>query len=201
MTDFQQRRMMMVDTQVRPNDVTKYPVIAAMLDVPREDFVPESRRDIAYIGENLDLGHGRVLLEPRTLAMMVDTLDVQPTDLVLDVGCGYGYSAASLGRLAQAVVAKVPGVSMSVNTNAPPDRRSYRVDFSLFRSLAPAHQPAMTLENSITRIHDGLTSISFADSTFRSGPFIRLKEFERLMAAGLVTDDVRWNHASRALAS
>lgn len=105
MTDFQQRRTMMVDTQVRPNDVTKYPVIAAMLDIPREDFVPESRRDIAYIGENLDLGHGRVLLEPRTLAMMVDTLDVQPTDLVLDVGCGYGYSAAILGRLAQAVVA------------------------------------------------------------------------------------------------
>ena len=47
MTDFQQRRMMMVDTQVRPNDVTKYPVIAAMLEIPREDFVPESRRDSA----------------------------------------------------------------------------------------------------------------------------------------------------------
>lgn len=105
MTDFQQRRMMMVDTQVRPNDVTKYPVIAAMLDIPREDFVPDSRRDVAYVGDNVDLGHGRVLLEPRTLAKMIDTLDVQPTDLVLDLGCGYGYSAAVLGRMAQAVVA------------------------------------------------------------------------------------------------
>ena len=105
MTDFQQRRTMMVDTQVRPNDVTKYPVISAMLEIPREQFVPEARRDVAYLGENLELGHGRVLLEPRTLAKMVDALDVQPTDLVLDVGTGLGYSAAVLGRLAQAVVA------------------------------------------------------------------------------------------------
>lgn len=96
---------MMVDTQVRPNDVTKYNVIAAMLEIPREDFVPESRRDVAYVGENIELGHGRVLLEPRTLAKMIDTLDVQPDELVLDVGTGLGYSAAVLGRLAQAVVA------------------------------------------------------------------------------------------------
>jgi len=105
MTDFQDRRTMMVDTQVRPNDVTKYNVIAAMLEIPREEFVPESRRDVAYVGENIELGHGRVLLEPRTLAKMIDTLDVLPDQLVLDVGTGPGYSAAVLGRLAQAVVA------------------------------------------------------------------------------------------------
>lgn len=119
--------------------------------------------------------------------------------LVVNVGSDQWNYRVS--ELAQAVVNKVPGVSMSVNTNAPPDKRSYRVDFSLFRSLAPNHQPQMTLENSITRIHEGLTSIGFADSAFRSGPFVRLKEFERLMAAGLVTDDVRWNHPARALAS
>ena len=105
MTDFQQRRTMMVDTQVRPNDVTKYPVIAAMLEIPREDFVPDTRRDVAYVGENVDLGHGRVLLEPRTLAKMIDMLNVQPTDLVMDIGCGLGYSSAVLGHIAQAVVA------------------------------------------------------------------------------------------------
>ena len=113
MTDFQQRRMMMVDTQVRPNDVTKYPVIAAMLEVPREEFVPDARRDIAYVGENVDLGHGRVLLEPRTLAKMIDTLDVQPTDLVLDIGSGFGYSAAVLGRMAQAVIAVEQDAAMA----------------------------------------------------------------------------------------
>lgn len=105
MSDFARRREMMVDTQVRPNDVTKYPVIAAMLHVPRENFVPDARRDIAYSGENLDLGHGRVLLEARTLSKMMDALDIQPDDLVMVLGAGYGYSAAVLARMAQAVVA------------------------------------------------------------------------------------------------
>nr|WP_111301663.1 protein-L-isoaspartate O-methyltransferase [Paracoccus saliphilus] len=105
MTDFAARRTMMVDTQVRPSDVTKFPVIEAMLTIPREEFVPASRRAVAYSGENLDIGHNRVLLEPRTLAKMVDALDIQPDELVLDVACGYGYSAAVMARMAEAVVA------------------------------------------------------------------------------------------------
>lgn len=105
MTDFAARRTMMVDTQVRPNDVTKFPVIQAMLAIPREEFVPATRRTVAYSGENLDLGNGRVLLEPRTLAKMVDALDIQPTDLVLDIACSYGYSSAVVACLAEAVVA------------------------------------------------------------------------------------------------
>ena len=104
MTDFAQRRTMMVDTQVRPNDVTSYPVIEAMLTVPREQFVPESRRDVAYVGENIALAPGRVLLEPRTLGKMIDVLNLQGGDLVLDVGGGYGYGAAVMARIAEAVV-------------------------------------------------------------------------------------------------
>ncbi|WP_347139736.1 protein-L-isoaspartate O-methyltransferase [Paracoccus sp. SSK6] len=105
MSDFAARRTMMVDTQVRPNDVTKFPVIEAMLAVPMEDFVPPARRAVAYSGENLDLGEGRVLLEPRTLGKMIDMLDLQPENLVLDLGCGYGYSSAVIARMVQAVVA------------------------------------------------------------------------------------------------
>lgn len=105
MPDFAVNRTMMVDTQVRPNDVTKYPLIEAMLTVPREEFVPDARRSVAYTGENLPLAPGRVLLEPRTLAKMIDALDIQPDDLVMDLGCGYGYSAAVLAQLAVAVVA------------------------------------------------------------------------------------------------
>ena len=105
MTDYAARRTMMVDTQVRPSDVTKFPVIEAMLAIPREDFVPPSRRSVAYSGKNLDIGHGRVMLEPRTLAKMVDFLDIQPDDLVLDLACGYGYSSAVMARMAEAVVA------------------------------------------------------------------------------------------------
>jgi len=105
MTDFAARRTMMVDTQVRPNDVTKYPIIEAMLAVPREVFVPEASREAAYVGGNIDIAPGRVMLEPRTLAKMLDALDIQRGDLVLDVGCGLGYSAAVIARMAEAVVA------------------------------------------------------------------------------------------------
>ncbi|AZL60723.1 protein-L-isoaspartate O-methyltransferase [Tabrizicola piscis] len=105
MSDFASRRVMMVDTQVRPSDVTKFPIIDAMLSVPRELYVPSDRREAAYVGENLDIGPGRVVLEARTLAKLLDALDIQPDELVLDLGCGLGYSAAVIARLADTVVA------------------------------------------------------------------------------------------------
>ena len=105
MTDFAARRTMMVDTQVRPSDVTKFPIIDAMLDVPREDFVPVAQREAAYMGGNLELGGGRVLLEPRTLAKMLDALAISNDELVLDVGSGLGYSAAVIAHMSEAVVA------------------------------------------------------------------------------------------------
>ncbi|KRW98045.1 protein-L-isoaspartate O-methyltransferase [Paracoccus sp. PXZ] len=118
MTDFAQRRTMMVDTQVRPNEVTSYPVIEAMLNVPREQFVPESRRDVAYVGNNIDLAPGRVLLEPRTLGKMMDVLNLQNDDLVLDVGCGYGYAAAVMARIAEAVVAVEEDAAMAAEAES-----------------------------------------------------------------------------------
>lgn len=105
MADFARRRTTMVDTQVRPSDVTKFPIIEAMLKIPRELFVPEARREAAYVGENIDLGGGRVVLDPRTLAKMFEAADIQRDDLVLDIGPGYGYSTALAAHLAEAVVA------------------------------------------------------------------------------------------------
>jgi protein-L-isoaspartate(D-aspartate) O-methyltransferase len=97
--------VMMVDTQVRPSDVTKFPIIDAMLSVPREVYVPANRREAAYVGENLDIAPGRVVLEARTLAKLLDALDIQPGEMVLDLGSGLGYSAAVIARLAGTVVA------------------------------------------------------------------------------------------------
>ncbi len=105
MADYETRRIMMVDTQVRPSDVTKFPIIEAMLRIPREVYVPSALREAAYVGENLDLGGGQVMLEPRTLAKMLDALDIQPGDVVLDLSCGLGYSTAVLAQMAEFVVA------------------------------------------------------------------------------------------------
>ena len=114
MTDFTSRRIMMVDTQVRPSDVTKFPIIDAMLTIQREDFVPAALREAAYLGENLDVGQGRSVLEPRTLAKMLDVLAILGNEMVLDIGCAMGYSSAVIARMAEAVVAVEEDESMAV---------------------------------------------------------------------------------------
>ncbi|WP_270731368.1 protein-L-isoaspartate O-methyltransferase family protein [Shimia sp. Alg240-R146] len=105
MTDYTALRTTMVDTQIRPSDVTKYTVIEAMLSVPREAFVPSGQRDAAYVGEHVALEGGRVVLDPRVLAKMLDELDIQNNELVLDIGAGLGYSSAVMARMAEAVIA------------------------------------------------------------------------------------------------
>ncbi len=99
------RRRIMVDTQIRPSDVTKFPIIDAFLSVPREKFVPDGKREAAYIGENLQIGQSRVILDPRTLAKLLEALDVQKDELVLDIGTGLGYSSAVISLIAEVVIA------------------------------------------------------------------------------------------------
>ena len=105
MTDFETRRRMMVDTQVRPSDVTKYPVLDALLEVRREMYVPDALRDVAYMDNSITLGENRIVLEARTFSKILDTLDIQQDEMALDIGCRLGYSAAVLGKLCEAVVA------------------------------------------------------------------------------------------------
>ncbi len=105
MADFALRRRTMVDTQIRPSDVTKFPIIQAMLEVPREAFVPGEVREAAYMGEHLPLDEGRVILDPRVLSKMLDALEIEPEDVALDLGCGLGYSTALLAYMCEAVVA------------------------------------------------------------------------------------------------
>lgn len=98
-------RRMMVDTQIRPADVTKFPIIEAMLSIERERFVPAIAQKTAYADAPVPLGGGRMMLEPRTLAKMLDGLAIEPTEMVLDVAAGLGYSAAVIACLAEAVIA------------------------------------------------------------------------------------------------
>ncbi len=105
MADFAARRRIMVDTQIRPSDVTSFPIIDAMLNVPREAFVPDGARDLAYLGGPIPLGGGRQLMEPRSIAKMLEALDVTPDEMVLEIAPGLGYTTALLARMAEAVVA------------------------------------------------------------------------------------------------
>lgn len=105
MSKYKEARVAMVDCQVRPSDVTRYPVIEAMLNIPREEFVPSDMKAIAYAGQHIALPSGRVVMEPRTLGKMLDAAAVRNEDLVLVVGAGLGYEAAVLGRMAEAVIA------------------------------------------------------------------------------------------------
>ena len=91
------------------------------------------------------------------------------------------------------------GATVSINTNARPDKRSYRVDFALFRSLAPDFIPQVTLDQSILRLREGLVGMGFADKDFRSSPYMRLKTLERHMAAERLDTNLRWRFRSRAL--
>ena len=113
MTDYQTRRKTMVDTQIRPSDVTKFPIIEAFLSVPREKFVPDGKREAAYIGENFKIGQSRVILEPRTLAKLLDALDIRNDELVLDIGPGLGYSSAVISPMAEVVIAVEDDSSMA----------------------------------------------------------------------------------------
>ena len=105
MFDFSKARQEMVDCQIRTADVTNYSILQALSRVAREKFVPDEYVSIAYGETNINLGSGRYLLEPRIFAKMLELLRVNSNDLVLDIGCGLGYSSAILSQLAQVVIA------------------------------------------------------------------------------------------------
>lgn len=106
MTDFAAARRNMVDGQVRTADVTDLRILSAMLDVPREHFVPPAASGLAYLDMALPVGaRGRCLLKPMVLAKLIQAADLAATDRVLDVGCATGYAAAVLARVGGHVTA------------------------------------------------------------------------------------------------
>ncbi len=120
--DFAEMRRAMVDSQVRTTDVTELTLLDALMDVPRERFVPPRARPFAYIDEDILLNAGddtpRYLMEPSPFARMVQLAEIGPNDLVLDVGCGTGYSSAILSRLAGAVIALETDEALSDSAGA-----------------------------------------------------------------------------------
>lgn len=109
MADSAGARATMVDSQLRTNDVTDRAVLAAMAATPREAFVPAARRALAYLDRDIELNSsdagGRALLKPMVMAKLIQLAEIKPDHVVLDIGCGTGYSTAILSRMAGSVVA------------------------------------------------------------------------------------------------
>lgn len=116
--DYAAARHNMVEGQIRPSAVTDTLVIDAMADIPRELFVPKNMRGIAYVDEDLDLGNGRCLMDPTVLARLLQSAEIEKTDVVLDIGCGTGYSTAVLSRIASTVVAVEPDADFNARASA-----------------------------------------------------------------------------------
>jgi protein-L-isoaspartate(D-aspartate) O-methyltransferase len=105
MAQYAAARRHMVESQLLPNRITDPRLIAAMGAVTREHFVPAALRSVAYVDEDLEIRSGRFLMEPRVFAGLIQAAAIEPGQIVLDIGCATGYSAAILARLAGTVVA------------------------------------------------------------------------------------------------
>lgn len=105
MADFTLARRNMVEGQLRPNRVTNAQLLAVIGALPRERFLPEGLRSVAYSDEDVPLGGGRFLMEPMVLARLIQTLQPRPDDRAMVVASGRGYGAALLARLVNSVVA------------------------------------------------------------------------------------------------
>lgn len=138
----------------------------------------------------------RPLIDVRDMARAIDwgiTRRASNGGRFLAVNVGSDDRNYQVKDLANAVAEAVPGTGVSINKAALPDTRSYKVDFSLFASLATKHQPQVTLRRSIDMLTKGLRSMGFADPDFRNSPYIRLKMLEAHIAAGRLTPDLRWS--------
>jgi nucleoside-diphosphate-sugar epimerase len=118
-----------------------------------------------------------------------------------DVANGGEFLAVNVGSdewnyqvkdLAQAVAKVIPGVDVSINKDAQPDKRSYRVNFDLFKKLAPGHQPKFDLITSIKELRDGLEAMEFKDGDFRNSKYMRLNILKQLRDKGLLDQNLEW---------
>lgn len=102
--DWAIRRRLMVERQLRGRGISDERVLAAMLEIPREEFVPEPQRESSYADEPASIGHGQTISQPYMTALMAQCLELSGTETVLEVGGGCGYHAAVLGALAARVI-------------------------------------------------------------------------------------------------
>jgi len=124
MSDYEARRIAMVESQIRPNEVTDVNLLAAMRALPRERFVPQALQGLAYMDKDIEVlpgkdgAPGRNLLSPMVQARLIQLAEIEPQDKILDVGCATGYSTAVLARLAAHVVGLEPEPELAAAAKA-----------------------------------------------------------------------------------
>jgi len=165
------------------------------LDLVLNDFVAcaITNRNITVLSDGTPW---RPLIDVRDMARAIDwgaTRSPNNGGEKLTVNIGSKEWNYQIRELAHAVAAAVPGTEVSINTNAQPDKRSYRVDFGLYGALAADYLPQVTLAQSIDGLIKGLTRMGFADRDFRNSSSMRLKVLEDHIASGRLRADLRWN--------
>jgi nucleoside-diphosphate-sugar epimerase len=144
----------------------------------------------------------RPLINVRDMARAIDWAlhydsDLPGNYLVINAGStAWNYQVKDL---AEAVARLVPGVDVSINRNAQPDTRSYRVDFKMYERLAPRHQPSVDLATTIQELRDGLEGMHFADSGFRNSQLMRLNVLTHFREQGKLNEQLMWSGASPRL--
>lgn len=164
------------------------------LDLVLNDFVAcaLTSRNVTVLSDGTPW---RPLIEVRDMARAVEwAIGRAPTEggRVLSVNVGSDTWNYQVKDLAGAVAREISGTQVSINTDAAPDKRSYRVDFSLFGKLAPLHQPEVSLSQAVRGLSEGLQSIGFSDRNFREGEHVRLKALNRLIATGRLDSNLNW---------
>jgi nucleoside-diphosphate-sugar epimerase len=164
------------------------------LDLVLNDFVAGAlaSRNISILSDGTPW---RPLIHVRDMARAIDwAVDRPQADggAALSVNVGSNEWNVQVRGLADAVARVVPGVDVSVNPDAQPDKRSYRVDFSRYRELAPDHQPRVGLEEAVIELAEGLRKMGFDDAGFRDSDLMRLRVLEDLRERGLLDGELRW---------
>lgn len=170
------------------------------LDLVLNDFAASAiaQRKITVLSDG---SPWRPLIDVRDMARAISWAIVRPASQggqLLIVNTGADVWNYQVKELATAVARVVPGTSVDINRAAPPDKRSYRVDFSKFRALAPDYVPQVTLDRSINGLVAGLTQMGFADTDFRNSNHMRLKVLESHVASGRLLPTLRWNDGVRS---
>lgn len=164
------------------------------LDLVLNDFVTAAllTNEITVLSDG---SPWRPLINVKDMARAIEWASTRTIDnggQVLRVNVGSDMWNYQVKDLANAVAANIPGTVVKINTEAPPDKRSYQVDFSLFKSLAKDYQPQVTLEQTINELKEGISNIHFENDTFRNSQFIRFNVLKNLIAKHKINKELVW---------